>query len=123
MLGRCAPATESMPQIINEEMEEMLLRLGFSKMVAQKLLENQGIYSPWTLASLFNEDTTVICDIIRRPGGMMGRRTQDRGNQISVLVAKNLKLTAFRFKSMEHFSKAHDIRHANSTSVLKYQHQ
>ena len=36
---------------------------------------------------------------------------------------KNLKLAAFMLKMMECCSKAYDIGHVNSTSVLQYQHQ
>ena len=54
---------------------------------------------------------------------MVGGRTPYRGNQISALVANNLNLTAFMFKSIECCFKAYDIRHVTSTSVLQYQHQ
>ena len=46
-----------------------------------------------------------------------------RGNQISVLVVKNLQLSAVMFKMMEHFSRAYDIRCVGNTTVLKYLHQ
>ena len=91
-LARCAQATESLPLTIDEEMEEMLLRLGFSQTVAMKLVKDQE-------ASL------------------------DRGNCISILEAKNWKLVAFMFKTMECCSKAYDIKHVNGTYVLQYHHQ
>ena len=47
----------------------------------------------------------------------------DRGNQISVLATKNLKLVAFMFKMMKHCSKNYLIRDVNRTFVLRYQHQ
>ena len=47
----------------------------------------------------------------------------DRGNQISALVADNLKFPVFMFKKMEHCSKAYDIKHVNRTSMLQYQPQ
>ena len=50
-------------------------------------------------------------------------KCQTGGNQISILVAKNLKLIVFMFKSMKCCSKAYDIKHVNGTSVLCYQHQ
>ena len=53
----------------------------------------------------------------------MGGNAQDREDQISILALKNLKLTAFVFKTMEHWSKDYDIKHVNITSVLQYQHQ
>ena len=53
----------------------------------------------------------------------MSGKTPDRGNQITVLAMKNLKLIAFMFKTMEHCSKDNRIQNVNSTSVLHYQHQ
>ena len=46
-----------------------------------------------------------------------------RGSKISVLVAKNLKLTMFMFKIVKQCSKFYDIFCANSNSMLQYQHQ
>ena len=45
------------------------------------------------------------------------------GNQIFILAAKNLKLMAFMFKTMECCSKDYSIGHISITSVLHYQHQ
>ena len=42
---------------------------------------------------------------------------------VSVMMAKNIKLTAFMFKLMEHCSKAYDIRGVNITSSLEPQQQ
>ena len=81
-------------------------------------MDDQGIDSPRTLASLFDKDITAICDVTRRPGGLVSGNTPDRGNQISVLVTKNLKLAAFMFKLMECCFKADAIQCVNSTSVL-----
>ena len=53
----------------------------------------------------------------------MSGKTLERGNQISVLAAKNLKLAEFMFKTMEHCSKDYRIQDVNSTSVLHFQHQ
>ena len=78
-----------MPPSVIDEMEEMFLRLGFSKAVVLKLVEDQGIDYPWTLASLSDEDIDTICDMIHRPGGLVVGKTLDRGNQISLLATKN----------------------------------
>ena len=91
--------------------------------MAQKLLEYKGINSPQTLESLSDEDIIVICDVIGRPGGLVGGRMPDRGNQSSKLAAINFKLAAFMFKSMEHCSKPYEIRCVGSREVLEYQHQ
>ena len=39
------------------------------------------------------------------------------------MVAKNLKLTVFIFKSMEHCSKPYDVKLVNNGAVLEHQHQ
>ena len=95
------PAAPSPPPTIVQEMEEMFLRLGFSQAVVLKLVDDQGIDSPWTLASLYDEDIADICDVIHRPGGLESGKTLERANQISVLAMKNLKLQVFMFKTME----------------------
>ena len=87
----------------------MLLRLGFSQTVAMKLVDEQGIDSPWTLDSLSDEDIAATCNMIGRPGGLVSGMTPDRGNQISILAVKNLKLAAFMFKTRENCSKAYNI--------------
>ena len=98
VLGSCLPATGSPPPTVKDEMQGMFLRLELSPMAAQK-------NSPWTLANLLDEDITAICDVIRMPDGLMGRRAPDREIQISILEAKNLKLAVFIFKSMENCPK------------------
>ena len=113
-----APATESPQPTIIKEIKEMFLRLGFSQTVAMKLVNDKEIDSPLTLASLSDENTATICNIIRRPGSSVNRKMPDRGNQSSILAANNLKLTAFMFKMMELFSNDYDIGCVNSTSVL-----
>ena len=60
--------------------------------------------------------------MICRPCGLVSGKTLDRGNNISVLAMKNLKLMALIFKTMEHSSKDYRIQDINSTSVLSYQH-
>ena len=87
--ARCMPDRESLPLTIIKEMEEMFLRIGFSQTVAMKLVGDQGIDSPLILASLSDEDITTICNVIRRPGGLVSRKLPDRGIQISILVVKN----------------------------------
>ena len=91
-------------------------------MVDEKLVYDQRIDSPQILASLSDEDITIIWDVIRRPGGLVGNKMPDRGNQISFLAAKSMKLTAFMLKMLEHCSRAYNIKYVNSTSVLKYLH-
>ena len=104
-------------------MKDMFPTLGFSQMVAQKLMDDQGIGSIRILASLSDKNITVFCDVIRRPGGLVGGKMPDRGNQISVLMMKNLKLTAFIFKMMEYCSRIYGMRCIDSASFLQYLYQ
>ena len=60
--------------------------------------------------------------MIKRLGDLVSGKMPDKENQISILVAKNLKLAVFMFKSMECCSKAYDTKHVSSTPVLKYQY-
>ena len=101
MLGHHVPAIGSPPPTINDEMQMIFIRLSFSQPVAQKLLEDQWIDSPKTLASLSTEDISAIYDVIRRFGGLVNKRTPDRGDQTSVLATSNLKLAMFIFKIMK----------------------
>ena len=43
VLSNCMPAEESPPPTVKEEMQMILLRLGFSQTVTQKLVEDQVI--------------------------------------------------------------------------------
>ena len=97
--------------------ERMFLRLCFSQTVATKLEEDQGIYSPWTLASLFDETIATVHDMFCRFIGLVSGKTPDKGNQITVPM-KNPKLVAFMFNTMEHCFRDYEIRCDNSTSVL-----
>ena len=117
-----APAAPSTPPTIIKEMEEMFLRLSFSQAVVLKPVDDKGIDSPWTLASLSDKDITAICNMINRPSGLVSGKTLGRDNLIFVLATKNLKLVAFMFKTMEYCSKDYRIQDVNSTSVLCYQH-
>ena len=51
MLGRHAPAAESLSLTIVEESKEMFFRLGFFQTVGQKLVDDQRIDFPWILSS------------------------------------------------------------------------
>ena len=59
-LDRCTLTTKSLLLTIIKEMEEMFLRLGFSQTVVMKLVDNQGMDSPHTLASLSDKDIATI---------------------------------------------------------------
>ena len=47
----------------------------------------------------------------------------DRWNQLFILLAKYNKPAMFIFKTMEHCTKTHDIKHINSRAVIVYNHQ
>ena len=116
-------AVASPSPTINDEILQMFIRLLFSHMVAETLVEDQAIDCPKTLASLSDNDIIAICEEIRGPGGLIGRRISDRGNQISVLVMISLKLAMFMFKMMECCSKPYNIYCVCNRSVLQYHHQ
>ena len=103
-------------------MMEMFGRLMFSQMAAELLVEEQGRDSPQTLVSIFDVKIAAICDIIRRPDGLVSKRIPDRVNQNVILEVKNLKLAAFAFKAMESLSKSYDI-YCIHKSALHYQQQ
>ena len=65
---------------VKQLMERMFLRLCFSQTVARKLKEDQGVDSPWTLASLSDKDIATIYDVICRFNGLVSGKTPDRGN-------------------------------------------
>ena len=67
-LAACTLAAPSLPPTIIKKIEEMFLRLGFGQAVVLKQVEDQGKYSPWTLASLSDKDIAAISDMIHRPG-------------------------------------------------------
>ena len=117
--GRSKSGAECLPLTI-EQMEEMFLNLGFSQVVAEKLVYDQQIDSPQILANLSDEDITMICNTIRKSDGLVGGKTPERGDQIFILLTKSFKLAAFVLKTLEHYSTAYDIRCVDSTSVLKY---
>ena len=72
-------------------MHDDVPQLDFSQMMTQKPVEDQGIDSPWTMARFSDTDISEICEVIRRPGGLASGKIPNMRNQISVLVAKNLK--------------------------------
>ena len=119
MIGNHVPAIECLPLIIDKERQLMFLRLGFSQMVAQKIVEFQGIDSPWTLAC-HSDDVSAICAVIRRSGILVSGGTSDRRAQIPILAAKNLNLPMLLFKMMEHSTKPYNMKCVNSRQVLAY---
>ena len=54
---------------IKDQMKLIFVLLMFSEIVAEKY--NQGIDSPKILSSLSDDDLASICDLIRRPGGLV----------------------------------------------------
>ena len=90
---------------------------------AEKLMEDQGMYSHEALASPSNDEITASCVMIGRPSSLFSGRTLNGGKTISILVVKNIKLAVFMFKTRECCSKPYDIYCVHSRSVLKYQFQ
>ena len=86
-------------------------------MMFLRLMDDNLIDPPITLLCLSDEDITVIYNVIKRPGYLVGGRMPDKGYQFSVLVVKNLKLVMFMFKTSETSSRPHDINGAYLTSI------
>ena len=87
--------------------------LGFTQTVAQKLVGDQGIDSPWTLASLSDDDITTICNVIKRPG-LVSSNMPDKGEpeEHSVFIQNNGTL----LQSLQHSAYQQHV-------ILKDQHQ
>ena len=83
-------------------MQVKFVILLFSKTVAEKLVEDQVIDSLRNPSSLPDDNIDVVCDAIRRPGGLVSDRMLERWSQIFIQVAKKLKLTAIMLKTIEH---------------------
>ena len=78
-------------------------------MATEKLVEDQGkialrpqpaflmMDAPKTPAILSDDDMISICNEVIRLGDLAIGRMPDMWNQISILVAKNLKLAKFAF--------------------------
>ena len=65
----------------------------------------------------------MICNVIKRPGGLVSRRIFDWKRQILVLLAKNLILAAVAFQKMKCSSKSYHIWRIINNKGLKLQHQ
>ena len=78
MSRRSLHTSHRKPAII-KEMEEIFLTLRFSQSVTVKLMNDQRIDSSQTLAGLSDEDTTTICNVIRRPDGLVSGEYSQRG--------------------------------------------
>ena len=63
-------AVESPFLTINNKVQMMLLRMGFNQTVSQKLVKDLGIDTLQIIDSHSDEDISVICEVIRRPGGL-----------------------------------------------------
>ena len=79
------------------KIQDMYIRLGFRPEAAKLLIREQGLDSPDRLRVLTDENVDDICNVVRKPGGKNADRMPDRGQQVSVIVQENLKLSAFLF--------------------------
>ena len=86
LLARCVLAMKSLPPTLSKK--QIFLRLGFSQTVTQKLMDDQWIDYPWTLASLSDEDIAAIFDMIKRTDDLVSSKTPNRGNLMFILAAR-----------------------------------
>ena len=54
--------------------------------MTKMLVEDHWVDIPRTLIRQSDDNIIVICDVIRRPGGLVSGRMHDRGYQKSTLV-------------------------------------
>ena len=76
---------------------DMYIWLGFSPKAATLLVREQGLDSPERLRVLTAKNVNDICNVMRKPGSKNADRTPERGQQISFIVQKNVKLATFLF--------------------------
>ena len=69
MLGQSRPHNLQETATAKELMQSMFVRLMFSQMALEKLVEDLWTDFAETLASLSSDDITSICNVIRNPGG------------------------------------------------------
>ena len=82
VLGNQMLITDCPPPTVEDEIQEMFLRLGFSQTVNQKLVKDEGIDSAQTLGSLSDEDISVIYEVIRRSGVLVSGMMPGKRNHI-----------------------------------------
>lgn len=95
----------------------MFILLMFSQMVVKKLVDDQGMYSHEILGSLSDNDIVSICNMFRRPGGLLSEQMHDKGDQISILMEKYLKHAACAFKMMKCCSRPYGIKSVSKRKV------
>ena len=67
-------ATKSPSPTIKEEIRLMFVKLMFCWITVKILAKEHGMASLENLASLSDDEITSICDLIRRPGGLIIER-------------------------------------------------
>jgi hypothetical protein len=78
----------------------MYIQLGFTPKAAKLLIREQGLDSPERLQVLTDKNVDDICNVMRKPGGKIANGMPDRGQQVSIIAQKNLKLAVFLFHHM-----------------------
>ena len=86
------PAEDAADKRRKEGMEDMLIRLGFSKEAAHSLVHEQVINSPSSILELSDEDVLNVCKAVRKPGG------GEAGHIIPELAISRLQLAVFYIK-------------------------
>ena len=66
MLDNCWSAVKCIPLTVKNDILMMFIRLGFSQMAVEKLVDDQEIDSSITLANLSDENNATTCDVIRK---------------------------------------------------------
>ena len=78
-------------------LQDMYIWLGLSPKAAKLLIRKQGLNSPERLRVLTDKNVDGICIVMRKPGGKNTNGMPDRGQQVSIIAQKYLKLALFLF--------------------------
>ena len=82
---------------MTSKLQDMYIWLGFSPKADKLLIREQGLDHPDRLRVLNNKNVDDICNAMRKPGSENANGMPDRGQQVSMISQKNLKLAAFLF--------------------------
>ena len=85
------------PVIMASYLQEMHVCLRFSPNAAKKQANEQGLNNSDHLQVFNNKNVNGICNVVRKPDSKNANKMFDRGQQVSVMAQKNLKLTALLF--------------------------
>ena len=76
-------------------LQDRFFWLGFSPEAAKLLVREQGLDRPERLGAFMDKNVNEICNVMKKPGGKNVEGLPNRGQKVSVIAHKNLKLASF----------------------------